>query len=114
MSNGGLLQLVAVGEEDKFLNVNPTVNFFETTYQRYENFGREPIIAQFTGQAGNGRTISVDLPRTADLLHKTYLRLKISYELLEKTAKGFNKNISCTNAREFLLNPFVNFICFLV
>ena len=53
MSSGGLLQLVAVNE-GKFLNVNPTVNFFETTYQRYENFGRELIIAQFTGEAGNG------------------------------------------------------------
>ena len=34
-------------------------------------------------------------------MHKTYLRLKITYELLEKTANGFNKNISCTNARKF-------------
>ena len=108
MSNGGLLQLVAVGPEDAYLNVDPTVNFFETTYQRYENFGREPIIGQFTGQAGNGRTISIDIPRTADLLHKTYLRLKITYELFEKNKDGnLTNDIKCKNAQNFFLKKHI-------
>lgn len=81
MSSGGLLQLVATGEEDKYLNNNPTVNFFDVAYQRYENFGREPVITQFTGQAGNERLVSADIPRTADLLHKLYLRIKVKWTL---------------------------------
>ena len=36
---GGLLNLIAVGNQNIILNGNPTKSFFKTKYAKYTNFG---------------------------------------------------------------------------
>ena len=43
---GGLLNLVATGENNKILNSNPSKTFFKTTYAKYTNFGLQIIVAK--------------------------------------------------------------------
>ena len=35
---GGLLQLIAVNDEDQYLIKNPNINFFKKVYMRHSNF----------------------------------------------------------------------------
>ena len=38
---GGLIQLVATGEQDNFLTGNPEITFFKSVYKRHSNFSME-------------------------------------------------------------------------
>ena len=38
---GGLLQLKAYGSENVYLNANPQISFFRSTYRRHTNFAIE-------------------------------------------------------------------------
>ena len=37
---GGILQIVARGNEDKFIIDNPQITFFKTIYRRHTNYSR--------------------------------------------------------------------------
>ena len=38
---GGLLQLIALGQVDEFLTVNPELSFYQYVYKRHTNFAME-------------------------------------------------------------------------
>lgn len=78
---GGLLNLVAVGDQNIIVNGNPTKTFFTTTYKTHTNFGMQKFRLDFEGQKDlqlNEETkFSFKVKRYADLLMETYLSFNL-------------------------------------
>lgn len=74
---GGLLNLVAFGNQNVILNGNPSKTFFKTTYAKYTNFGLQKFRIDFDGQRTlrltDSSTFTFTIPRYGDLLMDTYL-----------------------------------------
>lgn len=74
---GGLLNLVAYGNQNIILNGNPKKTFFTTTYSKYTNFGLQKFRIDFDGQRKLRMTdqsvFEFKVPRYGDLLMDTYL-----------------------------------------
>lgn len=74
---GGLLNLVAYGNQNIILNGNPSKTFFKTTYAKYTNFGLQKFRIDFDGQRTlrmtDSSVFSFTVPRYGDLLMDTYL-----------------------------------------
>jgi len=74
---GGLLQLVAYGAQDVYLTGNPQITFFKVVYRRHTNFAMEAIQQTFSGLANFGNSVSCQISRNGDLIHRTYLEVGI-------------------------------------
>ena len=72
---GGLIQIVAYGTEDLFLTAKPQITFFKVVYRRYTNFSIESKEEYFVGGVDFGETVSCQISKNGDLLHKIYLNL---------------------------------------
>lgn len=74
---GGLLNLVAYGNQNIILNGNPKKTFFKPVYQRYTNFGLQKFRLDFDGQKSLRLTeesrFTFKVKRYAELLMDTYL-----------------------------------------
>lgn len=74
---GGLLNIVAYGQQNIILNGNPSKTFFKTTYVKYTNFGLQKFRLDFEGQRSlrlsEESKFTFKVPRYADLLMDTYL-----------------------------------------
>ena len=73
---GGLLNIVAYGNQNVRLNGNPSKTFFKTTYAKYTNFGLQKFRLDFEGQKTlrerSPSTYKFTVSRYADLLVDTY------------------------------------------
>jgi hypothetical protein len=66
---GGIIQLVAYGQEDMYLSNNPQITFFKIVYRRHTNFSYEQIPQTFANQRVNfGRKITTTISKNGDLL----------------------------------------------
>ena len=77
---GGLLQLVASGTQNIFLNGNPSVSFFKKVYKTYTNFAMESMRLNFDQTSMNTReqvTLVAKIKRNADMIQDIYLCLTI-------------------------------------
>jgi hypothetical protein len=79
---GALLQLVAYGAQDLYLTGQPQITFFKVVYRRYTNFAMEEIEMTTSGDSRLGRTITVIVPRSGDLLKRVWLELDWNMPLL--------------------------------
>jgi hypothetical protein len=74
---GGLLNLVAYGNQNVIVNGNPSKTFFKCTYAKYTNFGMQKFRIDFDGQKtlrlNEPSRFNFKVPRYADLLMDTYL-----------------------------------------
>jgi hypothetical protein len=74
---GGLLNIIAYGQQNIILNGNPSKTFFKCVYSKYTNFGLQKFRIDFNGQRILRLTeeskFSFKIPRYADLLMDTYL-----------------------------------------
>lgn len=74
---GGLLNIVAVGNNNIFLTGNPTKTFFKVTYSKYTNFGLQKFRVDYTGMRDlrltEPSTFRFKIPRYAELLMDTYI-----------------------------------------
>lgn len=74
---GGLLNLIAYGNQNVILNGNPTKTMFKTTYAKYTNFGLQKFRIDFDGSRNlrmtEPSTFTFKMPRYADLIMDTYL-----------------------------------------
>ena len=70
MSNGALLQLVAIGLQDNhFLTGNPNITFFKAVFKKYTNFSIESRKLQIDGTLNQQEcSISSTISRSGDLL----------------------------------------------
>tara|TARA_Y100000992_G_C21274443_1_gene499043 strand:+ start:3766 stop:5460 length:1695 start_codon:yes stop_codon:yes gene_type:complete len=80
---GGLLNLVAVGNQNVLLNGNPDKTFFKTKYSKYTNFGLQKFRIDFQGVKNLNLTeqseFTFKVPRYADLLMDTYLVISLPH-----------------------------------
>ena len=80
---GGLLNLIAVGNQNIILNGNPKKTFFKFVYSKYTNFGLQKFRLDFVGL----RTLSITdpthltfkVPRYGDLLMDSYLAIRLPH-----------------------------------
>ena len=73
---GGLLQLVAYGTQNIFLNANPSLTFFKQVYKPYTNFAMESIRLEFNRRDANvyeTTKLVCKVSRYADLITQMYL-----------------------------------------
>ena len=78
---GGLLNLIAIGNQNIILTGNPTKSFFKTKYSKYTNFGLQKYRIDQAGQTELNITkeskFSFKILRYGDLLMDTYLVVKL-------------------------------------
>ena len=74
---GGLLNIVAYGNQNVYLNGNPSKTFFKTTYKKYTNFGLQKFRTDFDGlrnlRMNESSLFTFRMKRYAELLMDTYL-----------------------------------------
>jgi hypothetical protein len=74
---GGLMNLVAYGNQNVILNGNPSKTFFKFAYSKYTNFGLQKFRLDINGQRVLNMTqdsfFTFNVPRYGDLLMDTYL-----------------------------------------
>jgi len=80
---GGLLNLVAVGNQNVFLTGNPKKTFFKFVYAKYTNFGLQKFRLDYEGSRSLNLTdkthLTFKVKRYADLLMDTYLVVRLPY-----------------------------------
>jgi hypothetical protein len=78
---GGLLNLIALGNQNIILTGNPTKSFFKSTYYKYTNFGLQKFRIDQIGQTELDVTkkssYSFKMLHYGDLLMDTYLVIKL-------------------------------------
>lgn len=74
---GGLIQIATYGSQDLFLTGTPEITFFKIVYRRYTNFSIESVAIPFDDPVGFGATSSVIVQKIGDLMHKTYLQIRL-------------------------------------
>ena len=79
---GGLLNLVAYGNQNVILNGNPSKTFFKSTYSKYSNFGLQKFRIDYDGQRklrlSEKSVFNFEIPRYAYLLMDTYLAVTLA------------------------------------
>ena len=78
---GGLLNLIAIGDQNIILTGNPTRSFFKSTYSKYTNFGLQKFRIDQVGQkeleVSKPTKFSFKIERYGDLLMDTFLVVKL-------------------------------------
>jgi len=78
---GGLLNLVAIGQQNIVLNSNPQKTFWKSTYKKYTNFGKQNFRLDFTGtptlSLTTESTFTFSVKRYADILMDCYISLQL-------------------------------------
>lgn len=78
---GGLMNLVAQGNENIHFNGNPKKTFFKASYNKYTNFGLQKFRIDYEGakvlNVSTPTKYEFKIPRYADLLHDTYIVLNL-------------------------------------
>jgi hypothetical protein len=80
---GGLLNLIALGNQNIILNGNPKKTFFKFVYSKYTNFGLQKFRLDFVGLRTLNMTdktqLTFKVPRYGDLLMDTYLAVTLPH-----------------------------------
>lgn len=80
---GGLLNLISYGNQNIYLNGNPSKTFFKTKYAKYTNFGLQKFRIDYDGsrtiRATDNSHYKFRIPRYADLLMDTYIAIRLPY-----------------------------------
>jgi hypothetical protein len=93
---GGLMQLVAYGEQDIFLTQDPQITFFKVVYRRHTNFSVEQIPQTFTHTPNFGKRVSCIVSKSGDLIGNMFLMIT-----LPAIPQIFNTNGSIDNLTKF-------------
>jgi hypothetical protein len=80
---GGLLNLIAVGQQNIILNGSPKKTFWKTSYSKYTNFGMQKFRLDFNGlrklRLNDRSTFTFKYPRYGDLVMDTYLVVNLPH-----------------------------------
>ena len=74
---GALLELVALGEQDKYLVGKPEISFFKSVYRQHTNFSKESKSLFFKEEANFGKRASCIIERYGDLLQHLMLEIEL-------------------------------------
>lgn len=90
---GGLIQLAAIGAQDKYLTGNPNISFFKCVYKQYTNFCMESIRIEFDGSteisSSGNQKLSCKLTRNADLISNIYFCFELPEIFCEEGSRKF-------------------------
>ncbi len=79
-----LLRIVQSDPTDIFLTGNPLITYFKTVYRRYTNFSLEIKEEEFNNDTGFDMKSSLKIPKTGDLIHRMYLKVKLPEFFINK------------------------------
>jgi hypothetical protein len=105
---GGLIQLVAYGEQDVYLTGNPKVTFFQAVYKRHTNFAMETILQTTNGQLAtssinSNSRITVVLARNGDLAGEMFLELQSNtVSLGTNVFSGFSNTVGTLDGTSWM------------
>ena len=78
---GGLLNIISYGNQNVFLNGNPSKTFFKFVYAKYTNFGLQKFRIDFEGlkelRLNEPSEFIFKVPRYAELLMDTYFSVTL-------------------------------------
>ena len=92
---GGLIQLVAYGSQNVFLNGNPSISFFKKVYKTHTNFSAESMKVIFNKNYlnyENSTILIAKIARNADLVQEIYFSFRIPDIKKEKDTSGNLEN----------------------
>jgi len=97
---GGILQLVAIGLDNLFINGDPQISFFKIVYRRHSNFSLSTSIIHKTGAMPADGEMIVKIPAKGDLarcLNLTVELPQISLSYNEPTTQNIQNVLSSKN-----------------
>lgn len=78
---GGLIQLIAYGAQNQFINGNPRMSFFKRVFRAHTHFSMESFTLQFSNEAqltvGKSTIVSCKIRRFGDMLYNTYVIIEL-------------------------------------
>lgn len=78
---GGIMQLVARGQQDIYITGSPTLSYFQFVYRKHTNFAMEPVRQTFLSKPVLDRntrnTATCRIGRIGDLLKEVYLSFQL-------------------------------------
>ena len=111
---GGLIQLIAIGEQDQFLTGNPQITFFKSVYKRHSNFSMEVRPQIFSGGVSFGSKNSCTISKDGDLISDISLHIKLDSLNITNTnnvcIKDLNMKCPCSKCNEDNIFSWVNSI----
>jgi len=75
--SGALLELVALGEQDKHLVGNPQISYFKSVNKSHTNFSMESIPIRSNEEPDFGKLVTFIIEKKGDLLHKILLEIEL-------------------------------------
>lgn len=74
---GGLVQVIARGNQDAYLTSKPQVTNWKAVYRRHTIFATESVEQVFNGNVDFGKKAVCTIQKLGDLVSKMYLRIKL-------------------------------------
>lgn len=74
---GGLVQVIARGNQDAYLTSKPQVTNWKAVYRRHTIFATESVEQVFNGKGDFGQKVVCTIQKLGDLVSKMYLRIKL-------------------------------------
>ena len=90
---GGIIQLVAYGKENIYLNGNPQITFFKQIYRRHTNFAMEDVVQNFLEQPNFGKKYTCKIATEGDLANRMCLRVVLPAINMKNTQCKWNNYI---------------------
>jgi hypothetical protein len=81
--SAGVVQLIAIGAQDKFIVGDPQISFFSSTFKRHANFSQSIEKQTIHGAVKNNSMSSVQFERSGDLLSYVYFTMDDNTEALD-------------------------------
>ena len=78
MVSSTLVQIFTMGPMERVIYGNPQITFFKSVYKRPTNFVSQYKVKSPFKKADWGETVTIPIPREADLLGGVYVRIKVS------------------------------------
>lgn len=75
--SGGLIQLAAIGDQNKFLTCQPQITLFKMQYRRHVHFAMDTHPIEFSGSVNFGQRFTCTIPMKGDLLTHLVLNLNL-------------------------------------
>lgn len=105
---GGLLQLMAYGAQNLYLNGNPSLSFFKKVFKTHTNFATESIRLNFnrtTMNVSEKTTLICKIDRNADMLQNMYFAMTIP-SIPKRNIEGKEKFKFVQNLGEVIIDNY--------
>jgi hypothetical protein len=86
---GALMQLVAYGAQNVYLNSKPEITFFKAVYKRHTNFACESMRQVLNGRSTFGNKVTCKVSRNGDLMGPCYVQATLP-ALTQTDATGYD------------------------